>query len=126
MPPIVPQAADYCLGDSHTISEFCLGAGSAWTETSPMPTNGFTLAARDGDKESIAKRDDVGGRLDPQSLSAANLAAQAWTPRSPNRHAGGYPGRRPWTFFAAPQPGNRSRRNPRLQVAPFLIPLTVH
>jgi localization factor PodJL len=40
----------------------------------------FTLAARDGDRESASKRDDVGGRLDQKSLAAAKAAAQAWTP----------------------------------------------
>jgi localization factor PodJL len=40
----------------------------------------FTLAARDGDKESAAKRDDVGSRMDAQSLAAAKAAAEAFTP----------------------------------------------
>ena len=39
----------------------------------------FTLAARDGDKESTKKRDDVGTRLDQQALMAARAAAQVWT-----------------------------------------------
>jgi localization factor PodJL len=38
----------------------------------------FALAARDGDKESARKRDDVGGRLDQQTLAAAQLAVQNW------------------------------------------------
>ncbi|MDB5602313.1 MAG: Sel1 domain protein repeat-containing protein [Xanthobacteraceae bacterium] len=40
----------------------------------------FSLAARQGDKEAVRKRDDVANRLDPQSLMAAKLAVQTWTP----------------------------------------------
>jgi localization factor PodJL len=39
----------------------------------------FTLAARDGDKDATAKRDDVGGRIDQKALMAARAAAQVWT-----------------------------------------------
>lgn len=38
----------------------------------------FALAARQGDKEAVRKRDDVANRLDPQSLMAAKLAVQTW------------------------------------------------
>jgi localization factor PodJL len=40
----------------------------------------LTLAAREGDKEAIKKRDDVGARLDPTSLASAKTSAQDWTP----------------------------------------------
>ena len=36
------------------------------------------LAAREGDRDSAKKRDDVGSRLDAPSLSAALAAAQSW------------------------------------------------
>jgi localization factor PodJL len=40
----------------------------------------FTLAAAQGDADAGRKRDDVAKRLDPQSLSAAKLAIQTFTP----------------------------------------------
>jgi localization factor PodJL len=40
----------------------------------------FSLAAAQGDVDSGHKRDDVAKRLDPQSLAAANLAIQTFTP----------------------------------------------
>ncbi|PZA11435.1 hypothetical protein DNX69_19375 [Rhodopseudomonas palustris] len=40
----------------------------------------FTLAAAQGDEDAARKRDDVGKRLDPQSLAAAKLAVQTFTP----------------------------------------------
>ena len=41
----------------------------------------FALARREGDRDAAKKRDDVGGRLDQQSLAAAMAAAQAWQPQ---------------------------------------------
>jgi localization factor PodJL len=40
----------------------------------------FSLAADQGDADSGRKRDDVAKRLDPQSLAAAKLAIQTFTP----------------------------------------------
>lgn len=40
----------------------------------------FSLAAAQGDTDSARKRDDVAKRLDPQSLAAAKLATQTFTP----------------------------------------------
>jgi localization factor PodJL len=42
----------------------------------------FALAAHQGDQDAGRKRDDVGKRLDPQSLVAAKLAAQTFTAES--------------------------------------------
>jgi localization factor PodJL len=39
----------------------------------------FSLAAASGDKDSARKRDDVGSRLEPQSLAAARQAIETWT-----------------------------------------------
>jgi localization factor PodJL len=39
----------------------------------------FALAAQQGDSESTRKRDDIAGRLDPESLMAARLAVKTWT-----------------------------------------------
>jgi localization factor PodJL len=40
----------------------------------------FSLAAAQGDADAGRKRDDVAKRLDPQSLAAAQLAVQTFTP----------------------------------------------
>jgi localization factor PodJL len=40
----------------------------------------FSLAAAQGDADSARKRDDIAKRLDPQSLAAARLAIQTFTP----------------------------------------------
>lgn len=42
----------------------------------------FALAANQGDKDAAKKRDDVASRLDQQSLVAARLAVQTWTPQA--------------------------------------------
>ena len=39
----------------------------------------FLLAANAGDNEAAKKRDEVAPHLDPQSLAAAQLAAQKWS-----------------------------------------------
>jgi len=43
----------------------------------------FSLAAAQGDQDAAKKRDDVAGRLDQQSLVAARLAVQTFTPDLP-------------------------------------------
>ena len=43
----------------------------------------FALAAQQGDQDAGKKRDDVAGRLDQQSLVAARLAVQTFTPDTP-------------------------------------------
>jgi localization factor PodJL len=43
----------------------------------------FALAAQQGDQDAAKKRDDVAGRLDQQSLVAARLAVQTFTPDTP-------------------------------------------
>jgi localization factor PodJL len=40
----------------------------------------FSLAAAQGDADSVRKRDDIAKRLDAQSLAAATLAIQTFTP----------------------------------------------
>jgi localization factor PodJL len=48
----------------------------------------FSLAAAQGDTDSARKRDDVAKRLDPQSLAAAKLATQTFTPEPQPEEAG--------------------------------------
>jgi localization factor PodJL len=106
------KAADYGLSDSQYNLGILYGRGIAMESNLAEAYKWFALAARDGDKESAAKRDDVGGRLDPQTLAAAKLAAQAWTPLEQPEAAtqaavpaGG------WDNVAAP-PSNPKPRNP--------------
>ena len=40
----------------------------------------FALAANGGDRDAAQKRDDVGKRLDPQTLKAVQASVQKWTP----------------------------------------------
>jgi localization factor PodJL len=74
------KAADYGLTDSQYNLGILYGRGIGMPLNLPEAYKWFTLAARDGDKESVAKRDDVGSRMDAQSLAAAKAAAEAFTP----------------------------------------------
>jgi localization factor PodJL len=47
----------------------------------------FSLAANQGDSDASKKRDDVGKRLDVQTLVAAKLAVQTWTALTPDAAA---------------------------------------
>jgi localization factor PodJL len=47
----------------------------------------FSLAANQGDSDASKKRDDVGKRLDVQTLVAAKLAVQTWTALAPEAAA---------------------------------------
>ncbi len=100
------RAADYGLSDSQYNLGILYGRGIGMEPSLPEAYKWFALAARNGDKESAAKRDDVGGRMDPQSLAAAKLAVQSWTPLEQPEAAtqaaipaGG------WDNAAAPSPG---------------------
>ena len=53
---------------------------SASNRTWPKSFKWFSLAAAQGDANSVRKRDDIAKRLDPQSLAAAKLAIQTFTP----------------------------------------------
>ena len=55
-------------------------AASASNRTSPNPSNGSASRQRQGDADAGRKRDDIAKRLDVQSLAAARLAIQTFTP----------------------------------------------
>src|SRR6204780_1110339 len=70
----------------------------------------FSLAAAQGDSDAGHKRDDIAKRLDPQSLAAAKLAIQTFTPEPQPNDAinvasptGGW-ARAPARAAAAPKP----------------------
>jgi localization factor PodJL len=100
------KAADYGLTDSQYNLGILYGRGIGMEPNLPEAYKWFTLAARDGDRESVAKRDDVGGRLDAQSLAAAKRAVQSWTaleqPEAATQAAAPAGG---WDNAAAPSPG---------------------
>jgi localization factor PodJL len=53
--------------------------------TRPNPAEAYTwfaIAAQNGDREAVAKRDEMGARLDGQALVNARLAAQSFRPRA--------------------------------------------
>src|SRR5260370_41011065 len=73
------KAADYGLADSQYNLGILFGRGIGIEANLAEAYKWFALAARDGDRESTAKRDDVGGRLDQRPLAAAKLVVQAWS-----------------------------------------------
>jgi localization factor PodJL len=74
------KAADYGVADSQYNLAILYGRGIGVDQNLTEAYRWFALAARDGDTEAAKKRDEVGGRLDPQSLKVAMQAVQAWTP----------------------------------------------
>lgn len=74
------KAGDYGLTDSQYNLGILYGRGIGMAVNLSEAYKWFALAARDGDRESVAKRDEVAGRMDAQSLAAAKTAVQTWTP----------------------------------------------
>jgi localization factor PodJL len=72
------KAADHDVPDSQYNLGVLYARGIGVEQNLPESYKWFTLAARHGDKDSVKKRDDVGARLDAQSLMAAKLAVQTW------------------------------------------------
>lgn len=80
--PLFLQAAELGLVDSqyNLAVLYVNGLG-----TRPNPAEAYTwfaIAAQNGDREAVAKRDEVGARLDGQALVNARLAAQSFRPRA--------------------------------------------
>jgi localization factor PodJL len=95
------KAAGYAFADSQYNLAILYARGIGVEQNVAEAYKWFALAARDGDMESAKKRDDLGARLDRQSLNAAMAAIQSSSPRrqcrSRHRRAGGtrLPRRRP-------------------------------
>ncbi len=71
----------------------------------------FALAANQGDADAAKKRDDVAGRLDAQTLTAAKLAVQTWS-ATPLDEAANNPRLKPeWEKAEATVPRKRSVKN---------------
>ncbi len=105
------KAADYGLTDSQYNLGILYGRGIGMPVNLPEAYKWFALAARDGDRESASKRDDVGGRMDAQSLAAAKAAVAAFSPMEQPDAAtqtGAPPGG--WDNLASAAPANAKPR----------------
>jgi localization factor PodJL len=74
------KAADRGVADSQFNLGILYARGIGVEQNLAESFKWFSLAAAQGDADSVRKRDDVAKRLDPQSLAAAKLAIQTFTP----------------------------------------------
>lgn len=72
------KAADHAVADSQYNLGILYARGIGVEQNLAESYKWFTLAAQQGDADAAKKRDEVAARLDPQSLTAAKLAAQTW------------------------------------------------
>jgi localization factor PodJL len=74
------KAADRGVADSQYNLGILYARGIGIEQNLAESFKWFSLAAAQGDADAARKRDDVASRLDPQSLAAAKLAIQTFTP----------------------------------------------
>jgi localization factor PodJL len=74
------QAADHGVADSQFNLGILYARGIGLEQNLAESFKWFSLAAAQGDADAARKRDDVAKRLDAQSLAAAQLAIQTFTP----------------------------------------------
>jgi localization factor PodJL len=74
------KAADRGVADSQFNLGILYARGIGVDQNLAESFKWFSLAAAQGDADSARKRDDIAKRLDPQSLAAAKLAIQTFTP----------------------------------------------
>jgi localization factor PodJL len=74
------KAADRGVADSQFNLGILYARGIGVEQNLAESYKWFSLAAAQGDADSVHKRDDIANRLDPQSLAAAKLAIQTFTP----------------------------------------------
>jgi localization factor PodJL len=74
------KAADRGIADSQFNLGILYARGIGVEQNLAEAFKWFSLAAAHGDADAARKRDDLANRLDPQSLAAANLAIQTFTP----------------------------------------------
>jgi localization factor PodJL len=74
------KAADRGVADSQFNLGILYARGIGVEQNLAESFKWFSLAAAQGDADSVQKRDDIAKRLDPQSLAAAKLAIQTFTP----------------------------------------------
>jgi localization factor PodJL len=74
------KAADRGVADSQFNLGILYARGIGVEQNLAESFKWFSLAAAQGDADAARKRDDIAKRLDPQSLAAAKLAIQTFTP----------------------------------------------
>ncbi|QWG24001.1 SEL1-like repeat protein [Bradyrhizobium sediminis] len=74
------KAADRGVADSQFNLGILYARGIGVEQNLAESFKWFSLAAAQGDEDSVRKRDDIAKRLDAQSLAAAKLAIQTFTP----------------------------------------------
>ena len=74
------KAADHGIVDSQYNLAILYARGVGVEQNFAEAYKWFSLAANDGDNDAAKKRDEIASHLDQQSLAAARLAAQTWTP----------------------------------------------
>jgi localization factor PodJL len=74
------KAADRGVADSQFNLGILYARGIGVEQNLAEAFKWFSLAAVQGDADAARKRDDIANRLDAQSLAAANLAIQTFTP----------------------------------------------
>lgn len=74
------KAANHGIKDSQYNLGILYARGIGVKQSDEESYKWFTLAAKQGDKDAAKKRDEIASRLDAQSLTAARLAVQKWTP----------------------------------------------
>ncbi|WP_244434688.1 hypothetical protein [Afipia sp. P52-10] len=74
------KAADHGVADSQYNLAILYARGIGVEQNLAESFKWFSLAAAQGDADAGQKRDDIAKRLDPQSLAAAKLAVQTFTP----------------------------------------------
>ena len=74
------KAAEHGVSDSQYNLGILYARGIGVEQNLAESYKWFALAASQGDADAAKKREDVAGRLDPQSLVAARLAVQTFTP----------------------------------------------
>ncbi|MGA3309969.1 MAG: hypothetical protein ABSD08_15355 [Xanthobacteraceae bacterium] len=75
------KGADHGITDSQYNLAVLYARGIGVEQNFAESYKWFFLAAKDGDNDAAKKRDEVASHLDQQSLAAARLAAQNWTPQ---------------------------------------------
>jgi localization factor PodJL len=73
------KAADVGVADSQYNLGILYARGIGVQQNFAESYKWFALAANQGDKEAAKKRDEVAGKLDPQSLTAAQLSVRTWS-----------------------------------------------
>jgi localization factor PodJL len=81
------QAAEYGVRDSQYNVAILLARGLGVPQNLTLSYVWFAVAAAQGDEDAGKKRDDVGARLSPADLAAANATAAAFHAKAPNPEA---------------------------------------